>query len=257
MAFARGVASDLDSAGRRRLWLVELVLAGGAPRSPTDALELAACLDRFISVGLAYGESAPRSSASRAAPQWAPSVDPAGGGRAPNEPQPRPRTGAPPIASGVHERVASVPESGAADGTIVERSQRSVGQAQISRLSLARQQSQARPNGRSVPAKSHLSREEELALEQQFLRQRAAAPSTIDDVIRFLRQRGDSVITHEGGYLVNERLVLTRDQLIARANRYRKHMGAPLFAIGNGCVSSPDTAPQSLMMTADPRCCRG
>lgn len=245
--------NDLDAAQRRRLWIVELVLEGGTRRSPADAFELAIRLERFISRGLDYCERDRRENGPHASRPGDRSglvspPAPAASTQAPaaSTPPQSARNGARPVHWNARQPVASASAPGDADRSLAVGLPHSVRAGQAGKLDLTR-----RPQGRSGRANSsqrHLSHDEELALQQQFLRQRAPAPYTIEDVIRFLRQRGDSVVTHDAGYLVNERLVLTRDQLITRANRKRKHIGAPLFAIANGVAAAPDTVPQSFMM---------
>lgn len=242
--------NDLDAAQRRRLWIVELVLDGGTHQSPGDAFELALRLERFISSGLDCGEGDGHENESRASRsgEGAGLLSPAASSQATvARPSPQPsRNDARPVPSNLRQPIANPPAAGDVDRSLAVGLRHSVRAGQAGKLNLTRL-----PQGRSSRANSsdrHLSRDEELALQQQFLRQRAPAPYTIEDVIRFLRQRGDSVVTHDAGYLVNERLVLTRDQLITRANRKRKHIGAPLFAITNGVAAAPEPVPQSFIM---------
>jgi hypothetical protein len=252
--FSRWPGSDLDAAQRRRLWIVEQVLEGGAHRSPADAFELALRLERFISRGLDHcerdrHEHEPDASRSSDGSGLLSSPAPAAAMQAPAAcapPQPA-GNGARSVHPNGHQQVANAPASGEAGRSLAAGLPHSLGAGQAGKLHLARRPQ--RRSGRANSSHRHLSSDEELALQQQFLRQRAPAPSTIEDVIRYLRQRGDSVVTHDGGYLVNERLVLTKDQLIARANRQRKHMGAPLFAIANEAAATPEKVPQGLMMS--------
>jgi hypothetical protein len=258
-SFSRSLGNDLDAAQRRRLWIVGQVLGGGGTHgSPADAFELALGLERFISSGLDCGERdrsengphAPRSGdrsglLSRPAPAVSTQAVSTQASVAPASPQPS-RDDAGRGRSDVRQSVAGGPVPGTADGSLAVRLAHSLAAGQAGKLHLTRRP-QGRP-GSAVSSQRHLSRDEELALQQQFLRQRAPSPYTVEDVIRFLRQRGDSVVTHDAGYLVNERLVLTRDQLITRANRKRKHIGAPLFAIANGVAAAPDPVSQSFMM---------
>lgn len=249
--FSRWPGNDLDAAQRRRLWIVELVLEGGTHRSSADAFELALGLERFISSGLDYcerdrRENRPHASRSgdRAALLFPPVPAVPTQAPAASAPPQGARNGARPVHSNAHQPVANAPAPGDPDRSLAVGLPHSVRAVQAGTLNLTR-----RPQGRSGRANSchrHLSRDEELALQQQFLRQREPAPCTLEDVIRYLRQRGNSVVTHDGGYLINERLVLTKDQLIARANRQRKHMGMPLFSIGNVDIASLDAPAPSL-----------
>jgi hypothetical protein len=244
--FSRCAGSDLDAAGRRRMWIVELVLEGGAHRNPADALELAVRFERFINIGLDHCESDPHASTSCVTPKLASPFASAGWTEASTalRSQAPARHGTLPRPSETNGAVAAGPATRAANGALPMRLRHSMGRAQAGRLNLAQQR--PRSKGKSAAANQHLSRDAELALEEEFLRQRAPAPCTIDDVIRFLRQRGDSVVTHEGGYLVNERLMLTRELMISRANRQRKHMGVPLFTIGSADIASLEAAAPSL-----------
>jgi hypothetical protein len=228
---SRWPGNDLDAAQRRRLWIVELVLEGGTYRNSADAFDLALRLERFISSGLDSCERGSRENG----PYAARSGD---------------RSGLLSPAAPATSTQASVapasqqPSRNDAGPVRPVRPAPSLGAGQAGKLNLTRRPQ--RCPGRAASSEPHLSRDEELALQQQFLRQRAPAPCTVDDVIRYLRQRGDSVVTHDGGYLVNERLVLTKDQLVARANRQRKHMGAPLFSLGNADIASLDAPAPSL-----------
>jgi hypothetical protein len=57
-----------------------------------------------------------------------------------------------------------------------------------------------------------------------------AVLATIDDVVRYLRQRDDVVVPEsDGQLLVNGRFRLGPDELVERANRMRKRQGKPPF----------------------------
>ena len=257
------LCADLDDAGRRRLWIVELVLERTGHQNPADALELAFRFERFINEGLGrcddeaaeHRDDAPASPAGLDAacePHSAPAPGISAEPRGSNAPQSPSRGRIPLLPSEAREQFAAMAATGVDNRVLAGRFRLSVRQAHAIRLSLARQRPEVRParlNGKSTPSAPQLSREEEQRLEQKFLRERRPTPSTIDDVIRFLRQRGDSVVSREGGYLVNERLLLSGELLVARANRQRKHMGAPMFDLGNGDVSSCDGAAPAYVMT--------
>jgi hypothetical protein len=255
---------DLDDAGRRRFWIMKLLLERIANEHPGEALELAFRIERFIHTGQSHGERASQSSATAAAvvrpdPPAAPSgsttaAQQSAAVRAPNSPPPSSRPRIPLLASEAREQFAALAATGVDNRVLAGRFHVSVRQAHAIRLSLARQRPEVRPAWSASKPRavgSALSREEELELEAEFLRQRKPPPCTIDDVIRFLRQRGDSVVTHEGGYLVNERLILATNQLIERANRYRERIGAPAFEIKTDDTnrSSHDAGKESYAMT--------
>jgi hypothetical protein len=72
----------------------------------------------------------------------------------------------------------------------------------------------------------------------------------MEDVIRFLRQRGDSVVQSGaaavgGGaaYVVNLNLELSAEQLIGRANAQRARLGQPPFAITPPAAAAPGAPP--------------
>ena len=53
----------------------------------------------------------------------------------------------------------------------------------------------------------------------------------MEDVIRFLRQIGDVVVRSGDGFCVNSRYLLTRQEIVQRANKKRNERGKPLFAL--------------------------
>lgn len=230
--------ADLDDAGRRRLWIVQLVLERCNAQNPADALELAFRFDCFINRGIAArherweAAERPRRPLPPAEPpaQNAPAREPVDS--TPSQIQTRGRI--PLLRSDVREEFAAMAATGVDNQALAERFRLSVRQAHAIRLSLARQRPEVRlirAPAKSSGAISGLSREEELRLQERFLREKAPAPCTVEDVVRFLRQRGDSVISRDGRYLVNERLLLTTDQLVVRANRRRREAGAPEFRV--------------------------
>jgi hypothetical protein len=54
---------------------------------------------------------------------------------------------------------------------------------------------------------------------------------SIDDVVRFLEQHGESVPDTDGKFLTDGRLNDAAEQLLARANRVRMQQGLPRFAL--------------------------
>jgi hypothetical protein len=76
-----------------------------------------------------------------------------------------------------------------------------------------------------------MDRATELRLQNEFLAGKPSAPHTTEDVIRFLRQQGDIVVTDGNGYRVNYAQRLGPDELVARANDKRADRGLPPFAL--------------------------
>lgn len=82
--------------------------------------------------------------------------------------------------------------------------------------------------------KPKLGRETELQMQEDFLKARTSSPTTLDDVVRFLRQRGDIVVRAGDDFAVNDQ-TLTASELVDRANRKRLRLGRPPFPeVGGG-----------------------
>lgn len=86
---------------------------------------------------------------------------------------------------------------------------------------------------RMVAARSASSRKSPL---QHTEGPRAAAsaplPASIEEIVRYLRQRDDVVVpAGDGTFLVNGRFRLGLAELIAKANRARERQNKPLFAV--------------------------
>src|SRR5438874_2175222 len=65
--------------------------------------------------------------------------------------------------------------------------------------------------------------------------------SSIDEIVRYLRQQDDVVVPQEDdGYLVNGRFRMSAAELTLRANRMRYRQGRPAFDTGNAAF--PDHA---------------
>jgi len=72
-------------------------------------------------------------------------------------------------------------------------------------------------------------REYELQMQDEFLKNKVKSGPTMDDVVRYLRQRDDVVVPTGQHYVVNSNLALTAEELIERANRKRReHNQEPL-----------------------------
>ena len=94
------------------------------------------------------------------------------------------------------------------------------------------------------PPKMSLDRATELQMQSEFLQQKVKTPATVEDVVRYLRQRGD-VVTRSGSvFSINYRLSLTEEELFRRANEKRAQLGLPAFN-GNGETSQATAEPLS------------
>jgi hypothetical protein len=81
----------------------------------------------------------------------------------------------------------------------------------------------------SSPRKPTMDRETELRLQSEFLERRPPAQPTMEDVVRFLRQRGDMVVRDGEAFSVNGYQTLSVAELLARANAKRAEFGLPPF----------------------------
>jgi hypothetical protein len=62
----------------------------------------------------------------------------------------------------------------------------------------------------------------------------SALPTSVDAIIRYLRQRDDVVVPQgEGEFLVNGRFQLSTAELVSRANKMRSRQGKPEFQLAN------------------------
>lgn len=243
------LSADLDAAGQRRLWLVKLLLDRCDGVNPEHAFQLAVRFEHFIRQASSDGTVAnihARSEASAvvvAAPQHAvPEVSsPAVTERSFSPPRSR----VPLLDREMRERFISVALTGADNRALAEEFRLTVRQAHAVRLSLARQYPQLRAIAKSsieTKPRATMSREQELRLQEEFLQRRPLPNPTMEDVVRYVRQRGDAVVCQNGQYLLNGRDLLTAEALVQRANRYRQKHGDPLFEINVGAsASSPFT----------------
>jgi len=74
-------------------------------------------------------------------------------------------------------------------------------------------------------------REYELQMQDDFLRNKTKSRSTMDDVVRYLREIDDVVVPDGQHYVVNSNLTLTAEQLVERANRKRRERNLQPLAI--------------------------
>jgi hypothetical protein len=243
---AAGLCADLDAAGQRRLWLVQLLLERCGDSNPMAALELASRFEHFISrsaeatLETAGGVTTPTpmdAASSTIHPDAGPATCAA------DNPVRLTRGRTPLLDQNARERFVSVALTGADNRDLAREFQLTVRQAHAVRLSLARQNPQVKVGLKSTHGAkppSNLSRAEELTLQEEFLQRRPAPKQTIDDVIRYVRQRGDTVVCQNGRYLVNGRSLLSASELVSRANRYREGRGDPPFKLEPSVDCGPE-----------------
>jgi hypothetical protein len=256
--------SGLDSSIQRRLWLLSKLLETVGPE---EALGLAERMERFVVDGIPTRapEAAPRDVAGgdamrRAAPSdgsWTvmphlpqatatlssapPSppqeplmtfvAEPDGAGRALLVENPQPESGRL-LSEKDREAFIAALAGGADNDELARRFGITRRQANSLRMGIVK----SRPALGSVmpkhvaPKREPLDRKTELQLQEDFLERRRPPPETFDDVIRFLRQRGDEVVRADQDFLVNGTSKLSARQLLERANRKRAELRRPLFA---------------------------
>ena len=72
-------------------------------------------------------------------------------------------------------------------------------------------------------------------------------PTSVDEIIRYLRQRDDVVVPQGGGeFLVNGRFHLSAVELASRANKMRSRLGKPEFQLANARQAQIQTTASSL-----------
>lgn len=84
---------------------------------------------------------------------------------------------------------------------------------------------------RSAPHAPSLDRDEELKLQEEFLRARPPPPTSVEDIVRYLRQKGDVVFSDGDRFVLNYRLKLTPAQLVDRANAKRRESSQQPFVV--------------------------
>lgn len=235
-----GLCEDLDEAGRRRWWIVQVVVERLMEDNPARALELAFRFEQFIQRGGFDTSARPEPQPPREPVPTPPVVAAAGAPakeRASTDSARAARLRVPLLPSETRAAFAAVAATGVDNRELARRFQLTVRQAHAIRLSMARQRPEVRPQGNAganrsggagMPRNGAAGRE----LEESSLHQRSQqGAATIEEVIHFLRQRGDDVVKREGNFLVNGRLPMNADQLIARANQQRHRMGAMPFEV--------------------------
>jgi hypothetical protein len=230
----------LDPAGRRRLWLLETLIQ---KLEPSAALDLAAKMESFVCGGHSIQISDPP------ADEPTPSFQ----GQVP-VPSSKPdvadvvqrTSGAERSSSGRGPRLLdekSLEEFTAALGAGADNTQlaRQFGltprQANSLRMGIQKRLPHLRTAKVVKPKRPELDRSTELQMQEAFLSKKPPAAMTIEDVVRFLRQRGDVVVQSEDNFVVNGLRTLTTAELIARANAKRSELQLPAFPVIWGVAS--------------------
>ena len=83
-------------------------------------------------------------------------------------------------------------------------------------------------------------RRDQLCKTEAEAEQNDLAPGSVDDIVRYLRQQDDVVVSQENGeFLVNGRFRMPLADLVGRANRMRERQGKPKFDLPSGMPVLP------------------
>ena len=219
---------NLDSPAGRRLWLLRTLVERMEPEA---ALALAERMENFI-VGATAEAAMPGDNQKypRAADE---NSDPA-------TDRGRGTTTAPPMVAVSpcggrllgEAQVSDFIETaalGASNHDLARRFGLTPRQANSIRMGLAKRAPQVALKHRAERPKETSDRATELQMQSAFLRERPPAAPTLDDVVRFLRQRGDAVTRSGSDFMINNRLVLTPHELVRRANEKKAQLGQKPF----------------------------
>jgi hypothetical protein len=231
---------QLDNHGRRRLWLLQLLLD---KLEPEEALSLAQQMETFILGSAAAKDAGPRakgdagSAAGERSDGWTVRPAAAPAEREPDETQQRGRL----LAEESLRDFAQAIAAGLSNAELARRFGFTPRQANGLRMGLTRRNPALRAAAAAQESKPQpLDRATELRLQEAFLQTKAAPAATLDDVVQFLRQRGDVVFRSGTGFSVNNRLTLTAEELVARANKKRSELGQAPFAEHVGTAGTPE-----------------
>jgi len=208
------VFERLENSVERRIWLLYEALRF----VPLDeAIELARKADAFIMGTAAKGEQARREIAPEADEQPI-------GNQAQNEPQRKERSspkGRLSMSADQRDRMLDRLAAGTKNADIAGEFDMSPQQVQGVRIGSAREIAARRQARHNVPPPEITS------------------ITTVQEVIRYLRQQDDVVVLQEDGkYLVNGRFRMRPDELVDRANRMRSRQGKPEFNTGSRSFGS-------------------
>jgi hypothetical protein len=228
--------SGSDGAANRRLWFLQILID---KMDAERALALAARLETFVATGrtLTIVDEAsetptttegtvtpPAPAVVRDTPNVAPArpVEPA----ILVQPLAQPRL----LADAELQEFATRAANGASNRDLAIRFGLTPRQANGIRMGLAKRSPQValRRVARAKP-KDTLDRATELQMQVDFMQRKPAVAVTLDDVVRFLRQRGDIVTRAGDGFTVNHRLTLSVQELVRRANEKKTQMGQQPF----------------------------
>jgi hypothetical protein len=229
------LSQGLGDGGRRRLWLLELLIS---KLEPSAALYLAVKMESFVrgdsfgiipEAGEAAGSVAESSNRSAGAPpSEAPYVSA----------EPEAPSAAETLAEGRGSRLlhgkalqdfTDALGAGADNTELARRFRMTPRQANGLRMGIQKRLPHLRMAKVAKPKKVKLDRSTELQMQEAFLSTKPEAATTLDDVVRFLRQRGDVVVRSENNFLVNRHRTMTPAELVARANAKRSEMRLPAF----------------------------
>jgi hypothetical protein len=215
------VFERLENGVERRSWLLYEALRS----APLDeAIELARKADAFIMGTAAKGEQARRAVAAELPEQPI-------GEQAQNEPQrkeqsnPKRRLS---LSADQRDRMLDRLAAGTKNADIAEEFGLSPQQVQGVRIGSTREIAARRQRGQNAPSPE------------------TTPITSVQEVIRYLRQQDDVVVPQEdGNYLVNGRFRLGPDELVNRANRMRNRQGKPEFSpergYSSGCAKAHRT----------------
>jgi hypothetical protein len=226
---------ELDSNSRRRLWLLQFLLER---LEPEEALNLAQQMEGFILGSAARdhrsrSKSGAGSGATERNDGWAVRPESAPHERDPDDAQQRGRL----LGDDSLREFAEAIAAGLSNAELASRFGFTPRQANGLRMGLTRRNPALRAPQDGKPPQ--IDRATELKLQEAFLQKKATPAPTLDDVVQFLRQRGDVVFRSGTGFSVNNRLTLTAEELVARANRKRSELGQAPFAEHVGSVDAP------------------
>src|SRR5690242_7928672 len=219
---------ELDSHGRRRLRLLQFLLE---KLEPDEALSLAQQMENFVLGGASEKEQRTASKDGDEGgcrrPAWAVRATVGSGKRGGEEGQQGGRL----LADESQRAFAAAIAAGVSNAELASRFGFTPRQANGLRMGLTRRNPALRSASSTLEKRSPtLDRETELKLQEAFLMQKPTPAATLDDVVQFLRQRGDVVVRSGTGFSVNSRLTLSAKELIARANKKRSDLGQAPFA---------------------------
>jgi hypothetical protein len=212
----------LDHAGRRRLWLLKVLIQ---KVEPTAVLNLATQMESFVrGENPAVVVAEVREMVEGASGQSLRSADAT-------------------CPSGVPDVFAEPKAASAAEP---------VAEGHGSRLLHGKALQELRMTKITKPKKPELDRATELKMQEVFLSRKPQAAITLDDVVRFLRQRGDVVVHKEDNFVINHRRTMTAAELVAWANAKRVELGLPAFC---GVSSmTPGAGQEDVPSIAVPQC---